>query len=213
MKVKVLSWKEIKCKTTKGSNKMRVMEGDERSVFLHEMKNLCGKVIGVEVVAGGYFHETETSILSITDWMLDLSYEEVEYPRFFRCNHNGLVWKFTSKFVSECVVVGASEEWKLGAVDESIAINYLVKAHGWEELPYDKERDLFHTQAVLCRDVNSPYEFVGLYNAIEKTMFTNSRKKGLEFDRFTALPEDVLSSELKEMRLPLDTYYSNSEDC
>jgi len=205
MKVKVLSWKEIKCKTTKGSNKMRVMEGDERSVFLHEMKDLCGKVIDVEVVAGGYFHETETSILSITDWMLDLSYEEVEYPRFFRCNHNGLVWKFTSKFVSECVVVGKSEEWRLGAIDESISIDYLVKADGWVELPYDKERDLFHTQAVLFRDEDDwMYEGIGIYDAINKCVFyADGTLGGPEYNHYKAFPEEHLSDRMKELRAKL----------
>jgi hypothetical protein len=201
MKIKILTWKQIKCKSTKHYDKSRIPIGDGY-IFNHKMKYLCGTIVDLDAESQVY-DETNNIYWTITDWMIDKSYTETIYPIFFKGENNGEVLKFNSPSTCEVVVAGRGSNNTLG---DTINIHHSV-LEVWEELPYDRERDLFHTQAVLCHDENVFFEAIQFYDAKHKCCFTSTGEEyGSSWGHYKAYPEQQLSNRMKQLRTTLSEF-------
>ncbi len=145
--------------------------------------------------------------IEITDAQLDelLAKREAnkfEYPLYKRWIYSGEIVKFTSLDQGEVVVAGKDNLHKIGYIDSFVSHT----AHGWEDVPYNKERDLFHTQAIECWYSNYTHRRdLRFYDAINDEVFTYSGKlKGASYNNYRAIPLDKVPEWMNEARATLE---------
>jgi len=122
MKVKILSWKEIKCKTTKAYIGIRKYDNNSYNFNKRGMKQLCGTVVEIEQF-GVYDNKLEWTI---EEWMCDPSYTESTTLNFkewlakegvdtklfwYTCKKKNQGFPHTVSRVSRKVVSDIPERW------------------------------------------------------------------------------------------------------
>lgn len=115
---------------------------------------------------------------------------EFEYPMYFKCKVNKLIVKFTG--LSEGVQLNGDE---IGERDDNW-INHTNKGV-WEQIPYDKERDLYHGQIVYCWDEDETHRInVKFYDAVNVCTFSfDGSPNGATYDNYsTTMPEFMLTA-------------------
>ena len=145
--------------------------------------------------------------IEITDTQLDelIAQRELnkfEYPLYKRWSYNGKIIKFTSLKHGEVVVAGKNSVYNIG--DKSA---FGPHTDGkWEDVPYNKERDLFHTQAIECWDIdNTHHRTLRFYDAINDRTFTYSGKlNGAVYNNYEAVPLDKVPDWMNKARATLE---------
>jgi len=144
--------------------------------------------------------------IEITDIQLDelIAQREAnkfEYPLYKRWAYNGEIVKFTSLEHGEVVVQDKDNFHEIGYIDSFIPHTHT----SWEEIPYNKKRNLFHTQAVECWDnINTHYRGLAFYNAINDCTFTYSGKlNDAVYGNYKSIPLDKVPDWMNEARATL----------
>ena len=118
---------------------------------------------------------------------------EFEYPLFMKGKNSGQIVKFTSICVGEVV-------WKGGfkVCDDVGHVSNSWRAHtnttAWQQVPYDKERGLWHGQPVqVWANGITHGRVICFYDSISKNPFSsNGKKSGCEWDEYSieAIPPE-----------------------
>lgn len=131
------------------------------------------------------------------DFMID--YDETDnyrlkqkFPIFKYNKEDNMVIKFTNKNTSICVF-----EDSINSIGNIIKNDNLedYNNEGWITLSYNKEKDLYNGQPVICWDNEDKLEFtLGYYNVEYDAMFTDYGKGYAEFDNIVALSKEQLKA-------------------
>jgi len=111
---------------------------------------------------------------------------EFKYPLFKRRKSTGEISKFTDIAVAETVWQGGSK------CVVGYKTNYKIPhtTDGWEDVAYDRKRDLWDGQPVECwdsKDTNT--RTIRFYDAINKCAFYfDGERNGPDYDNYKAVP-------------------------
>lgn len=124
---------------------------------------------------------------------------EFEYPLFKRFKKTGEIAKFTALQTREIVWRGNEAVGYCNKVGHITEISISHTDNRWEDVPYNKERDLWDTQPVLCKDDN--WSFGGdmrFYDAIYDRAFrvSDGTRTGPEYDTIKPLSATMYDEEL-----------------
>lgn len=115
-----------------------------------------------------------------------------KFPIFKYNKEDNMVVKFTNKNTSICVF-----EDSINSIGNIIKNDNLedYNNEGWITLSYNKEKDLYNRQPVICWDDEDKLEFtLGYYNVEHDAMFTDYGKGYAEFDNIVALSKEQLKA-------------------
>jgi len=114
-----------------------------------------------------------------------------EYPLFKKSKYTNAIVKFTDLRTGIVVFKGTDVySHEIGHTLKTFIPHTDVNT--WEDVPYDKERNLFHTQPIYYwDDYHTHSRLIGFYNAIQECGFSCKGKlKGLGYSQYEAiLPE------------------------
>lgn len=111
-----------------------------------------------------------------------------KFPIFKYNKEDNMVIKFTNKNTSICVF-----EDSINSIGNIIKNDNLEDYYDWITLSYNKEKDLYNGQPVICWDNEDKLEFtLGYYNVEYDAMFTDYGKGYAEFDNILALSKEQL---------------------
>lgn len=115
---------------------------------------------------------------------------KIEYPIFKLWGDFDIVVKFIDKNTSLCVFDDRNT-----AIGNLIPYDTLKDYHNWITLSYNKERDLYNGQPVICWDNEDKLEFtLGYYSVEHDSMFTDYGKGYAQFDNIVALNKEQLNA-------------------
>lgn len=122
-----------------------------------------------------------------------LDEKELKYPICCKSTTSDLIVLFSS--LKEGKVLRPNSSFKVGEIKDCWEPH--TNTDVWEEIPYDKERGLYHKQVVYCWDSEWWLGVhIRLYNAIDKCTFsTVGDKDGLKYENYSAtLPNFMLKA-------------------
>lgn len=124
---------------------------------------------------------------------------EFEYPLFKRWKNDGEIAMYTALNTKEVVWKGKSRFSKdIGHISRH-AIPHTDPE--WEDVPYNKERDLWDTQPILCRAGADKFGWeIRFYDAINDGMFVlrDGRRSGFILDSIKPLPVSMYNKDIIE---------------
>ncbi len=145
--------------------------------------------------------------IEITDTQLDelIAQREAnkfEYPLFKRWE-DGEIVKFTALTRGTVVIKGSNDNFKVKYTIDIFPPHTNPK---WIDVPYNKERDLFHTQAIECwNKSNTHHRNLRFYNAINNRTFSHDGKLNYYvYDNYKAIPLDKVPEWMNEARDTLE---------
>lgn len=155
---------------------------------------LKDNTINIEVV---YSLDNSSNSVNVLDFIE--SYDErldyrladkIKYPVFKLWKDLDMVVKFTDKNTSLCVF--DNRNWSIGNIVNNDNIeNY----NNWITLSYNKEKDLYNGQPVICWDDEDKLELtLGYYSVEHDSMFTDYGKGYAQFDNILALSKEQLKA-------------------
>ena len=146
--------------------------------------------------------------IEITDTQLDellvqRKANKLKYPLFKRWKKSGEIVKFSSLKEGTIVVKGKDSGCEVEYISDTFTFHVDDR---WEDILYNKERDLFHTQAVECWDENDTHSRLArFYNAVDDCVFScNGDLHGWHFHNCKAIPLDEVSDWMNEARGSLE---------
>ena len=114
---------------------------------------------------------------------------EFEYPIFKKSIYYGSIVKFSSLLTREIIVQGYSR-YEVG----TLVTNSNAHTNGevWIDVPYNKERGLYHGQPVECMDHTYTHSrALRFYDAINKCVFTTDGElNGSYYTHIEAIPSE-----------------------
>ncbi|MCF6331008.1 MAG: hypothetical protein L3I99_05615 [Sulfurimonas sp.] len=137
-------------------------------------------------------------------WYIDVNYrfkkEETEYPLFKKMKNQNTIVEF--KELHKGRVVFTDKKWKIE--QSSMIWSKYFNTDTWEDVPYDKESELFHGQVVWAWDENwSHNRCITYYDAINKCAFSENGKQSLMiYDNYKPIPLEQIPEFM------LDGYFS-----
>lgn len=109
---------------------------------------------------------------------------EFEYPIFKRWKNSGEIVKFAG-MANGTTVFSSANYHAIGYYSDTFAIH---TDKMWEDIAYDKERDLWDGQPVYCWDTSTYTKVLGFYDAINKNQFASlGKRNGWNFDNYKAI--------------------------
>ena len=123
--------------------------------------------------------------IELAEIKAEFSKQEVEYPLFRRSKHDEKIVKFTS--LNEGTVV-----WKgdIGCTSDNWMSH--TDTDTWEEVAYDKDRDLWDGQPILCWNNDDTHlRETRFYDAIHKKAYSyTGRRKSVGYKNYKAVNPD-----------------------
>jgi len=113
--------------------------------------------------------------------------EEFEYPVFKRCKHSGRIIKFVSYTTGKIVKKGKYLSLYDAGTEQGFCEHTDIRCS--EDVAYDKERDLYDTQPIMCwNDADTHRRMYRFYNAITKCTFKYDGKRyGMDYKNYEAI--------------------------
>ena len=194
-KVLIKTWKEIKKASKQQGNCRKSTKDSSSTFFCKNMKPFCGKIVQLDEQR--FFDGYNSTKWKCAKWMIQEiipecpETEEVfNYPLFKRGKGTGVVIKFTSLRTGTVVWKG---EQKLNILNIGNTSNSFVRhtnTDAWEDMVYDKDRDLWDGQPIYCWDKYSTHTRVTrFYDAVNKSTFGyKGDRKGATYDNYTPVP-------------------------
>jgi len=115
---------------------------------------------------------------------------KVEYPICCKSTDSSLVVLFTELNVG--TVLQPASDWKSGDYCADFVAH--TDKNNWEQIPYNKERELFDKQVVYCWDNEDGVVVeVRFYDAINDKVFTSiGKRNGLSWNYYEAVKPDSI---------------------
>ncbi len=147
--------------------------------------------------------------IEITDTQLDELMAQREtnkfkYPLFKNWKYNSEIVKFTALTRGTSVVEGSDNNiYKVGYTSDTF-VRYTNPK--WENVPYNKERNLFHTQAIECwSKYDTHHRNLRFYDAINDCTFSYDGKlDGHIYENYRAIPLDKVPEWMNKARDTLE---------
>ena len=139
--------------------------------------------------------------IKLAELKAECSRQEVEYPLFRRSREAGIIVKFTS--LSEGTVV-----WKGDSGDYigHTTGRWIKHTNTWEEVAYDKDRDLWDGQPVWSwNDVHTHLRDFRFYDAVNRGVYNyDGTRGGIAHDNIKAVNPDHYESWMIEAYVTLE---------
>ena len=183
-KVLIKTWKQIKkCSTKITISGHRQNTRTPTCFFAKGMKPFCGTIVQLD--EHRKFKGKRPAFIRWTcePWMVQEIIPEcedkTEYPIFKKSKFTGAIVKFTGP--SEGTVVwGGKYDLEIG--DASTSFSEHTDKSRWEDVAYDRKRDLWDGQPVYCsRRTISCLRAISFYDAINNQVFDFSGKRDEHF--------------------------------
>ena len=147
--------------------------------------------------------------IEITDTQLDELMAQREtnkfkYPLFKKWKYNSEIIKFTALTRGTIVVEDSDNNiHKIGYTTDTF--NRHTEPE-WVDVPYNKEKDLFHTQAIECwNKSNTHHRNLRFYNAINDRTFSHDGKLNYyAYDNYKAIPLNEVPEWMNKARDTLE---------
>ena len=116
---------------------------------------------------------------------------EFEYPIFKQHRPSGRNKNIGAivKFTSLRTLVAMTSDFIYEAGENTVVIDPHTDSNVWENVAYDKERDLYDTQPIMCwNDADTHRRMNRFYNAITKCTFKYDGKRyGMDYKNYEAI--------------------------
>jgi len=129
--------------------------------------------------------------IELAELKAECSKQAVEYPLFMRSREAGIIVKFTGLKKGTVAWKGNNSDYNIGYTSNGW-IEY-TDTDTWEEVAYDKDRDLWDGQPVWCwYDVYySHTREARFYDVVNKGVYTRKgQRNGFHFDNIEAVNPD-----------------------
>ena len=195
-RVLIKTWKQIKKCSTKVT-----ISGHRQSTtkattcfFTKDMKPFCGTIVQLD--EHRRFKSKKIAFIRWIwePWMVQEIIPEcedkIEYPLFKRNKVNGAVIKFTG--LSEGTVVWKGDDPELEANRHYHHLRAHTEEEFWEDVAYDRERNLWDGQPIYCWDNDSTHSrTIRFYDAINKRTFGyKGERKGHFYNKYIPIPPE-----------------------
>jgi len=143
--------------------------------------------------------KVELSKAELEKMLQEIDKEEFDYPICCKRKGNSLIVLFDALGNGKVLHTDNCKDWNVGNYHK----NWIdtTNKDRWEQIPYDKERGLYHGQWVWCWD--NPWTQVAQfrkYDAINKCSYTFSgREDGFKYDNYSATCPEYMKEAFQDL--------------